>query len=123
MAYDICQWPASIQKGEIGKLPEDAEAAVLVMLRAMRLRGPWLEEYTIKPLSGRLHGLNQVNMKVNGEQIRVLFSVYGQCIVVYHAFKKTSPQIEQRGYGIALNRKNAAEQILAGGKNELPTIH
>lgn len=123
MAYDIRQWPASVRKSEIGKLPPDAEVAILVMLRAMRLRGAWLEEYTIKPLPGRLHGLNQVNMKVNGEQIRVLFSVYGQCIVVYRAFKKTSPQIEQRAYDIALNRKNAAEQILAGGKNELPTFH
>jgi phage-related protein len=123
MAYDIRQWPASIRKTAIGKLPGDAEAAVLVMLRAMRLRGPWLEEYTIKPLPRHLHGLNQVNMKVNGEQIRVLFSVYRWCIVVFHVFKKTSPAMEQRAYETALNRKKTAEQILAGGKNELPTVH
>lgn len=123
MAYDLRQWPASVQKHEIRKLPEEAETAVLVLLRAMRERGPWLEEYIVKPLPGHLHGLNQVSMKVSGEQIRVLFSVYGKRIVVFHVFKKTSPQIQQRGYETALNWKKTAEQLLAGGKNELPTVH
>jgi hypothetical protein len=62
-------------------------------------------------------------MKVNGEQIRVLFSVYAQCIVVFHVFKKTSPQIELRGYEVALQRKRTAEQILRGGADELTTLH
>src|SRR5712664_474375 len=98
MGYEIKQWPASVQKSEIGALPLDAESAVLAMLREMKIRGPMPEEYKIKPLRGHLHGLRQANLKVNKEQIRVLFSVDGSRIVVFHVFKKTSPQVETRGY-------------------------
>ncbi|SRR6266545_104990 len=123
MPYETRQWPPSVQKDEIATLPGAAEAAVLVMLREMRRRGPWLEEYKIKPLPKRLHGLNQVNMKISGEQIRVLFSVYGNCVAVFHVFKKTSSQIEQRGYDLALARKKTAEQIVKGGVDGLATIN
>ncbi|SRR5216684_913036 len=124
MPYNVHQWPASVQKQEIETLPNDAAEAVLVMLREMRRRGPRLEEYRIKPLPGRLHGLNQANLKINKEQIRVLFSVYESSIVVFHVFKKTSPQIERRGYDKALERKKTAEQLMeAGGVNNVPTLH
>jgi phage-related protein len=122
MGYAIKQWPASVGKSEIGALPTDAESAVLAMLREMRNRGPMPEEYNIKPLKGHLHGLKQANLKVNREQIRVLFSVYGTQIVVFHVFKKTSPQVETRGYEKALARKKHAE-LLVGAGNELPTHH
>jgi phage-related protein len=66
--------------------------------------------------------LRQANLKVNNEQIRVLFSVYGSAIVVVHVFKKTSPQIEKRGYDKALNRKRQAE-FMIGADDELPTLN
>ena len=66
-------------------------------------------------------GINQVNIKVNKEQIRILFSVYDKNIVVWRVFKKTSPQIEHRAYELALSRKKQAEQFKVSG-NELPTI-
>ena len=122
MAYEIRQWPAAVRR-EIGGLPGPAEAAVLVLLIAMRARGPRPEEYQVKPLKKNLRGLVQVNMKINREQIRVLFSVYGNCIVVFHVFKKTSPQVELRGYELALKRKKTAEQITKGGADELPTLN
>lgn len=121
MSYDIRQWPGSVFK-EIADLPVAAETAVLVMLREMRVSGPMPEEYNIKPLRGHLHGLKQVNLKINREQIRVLFSIYGQQIVVLHVFKKTSPQIETRGYEKALDRKAQLEDMMRRG-HELPTIH
>src|SRR4051812_22063102 len=108
MRYEIKQWPGSVQRSEIGALPSAAESAVLVMLKEMRRAGPMPEEYKIKPLKRHLHGLKQANLKVNNEHIRVLFSVYRSVIVVFHVFKKTSPQIEQRGYQKALDRKKQA---------------
>lgn len=48
--------------------------------------------------------------------------MYGNCIVVLHVFKKTSPQIEQRGYKKALDRKSAIEIVLKGG-GDVPTVH
>jgi phage-related protein len=92
------------------------------MLKEMRRSGPMPEEYNVKPLPRHLHGLRQVNLKVNNEQIRVLFSVYGSVIVVFHVFKKTSPQIEQRGYQKALDRKKQAEFMIGAG-DELPTLN
>ena len=123
MPYTIHCWPPTVQKDEIEGLPLEAQAAIAVMFREMRRRGARPEEYNIKPLAKRLRGLNQVNMKVNREQIRLLFSVYGTRIVVLHAFKKTSPQIEQRGYDKALARKKSAEQVMAGARDVIPTIH
>jgi phage-related protein len=122
MGYEIKEWPGSVGKSEIGALPPDAESAVLAMLREMKKRGPMPEEYKIKPLKRHLHGLKQANLKVNKEQIRVLFSVYGLQIVVFHVFKKTSPQVETRGYQKALERKKHAE-LLIGAGSELPTHH
>jgi phage-related protein len=122
MGYEIKQWPGSVEKSEIRALPLAAESALLVMLREMRKCGPMPEEYNVKPLKKHLHGLRQVNLKVNNEQIRVLFSVYGSIIVVFHVFKKTSPQIEKRGYEKALSRKKQAEFMIGSG-DELPTLN
>lgn len=123
MAYRIEQWPASVQKKEIEGLPPAARDSVLVMLREMRARGPILEEYKTKRLSDHLQGLTQVSMKINREQIRILYSVYGLQIVVFHVFKKTSPQVEQRGYKLALRRKKTAEAIIKDQSDALPTVH
>jgi phage-related protein len=122
MEYEIKQWPSSVERSEIRALPLEAESAVLVMLKEMAKRGPMPEEYGIKPLKKHLHGLRQANLKVNREQIRVLFSVYGSQIVVFHVFKKTSPQIETRGYQKALERKKQAERHMRDG-NDIPTLH
>jgi phage-related protein len=122
MSYEIKQWPGSVSKSEIGALPLAAESAVLLMLKEMAKRGPMPQEYGIKPLKNHLHGLKQANLKVNKEQIRVLFSVYGSQIVVFHVFKKTSPQVEKRGYQKALDRKKQAETLMGDG-NDIPTIH
>src|SRR5258707_11258737 len=122
MPYTIHQWPGSVQKDEIETLPLDASIAVLVMLRRMRVAGPFPEEYNVKALPRENHGLRQVNLRINGEQIRVLFSVYQTKIVVLHVFKKTSPQIEKRGYEKARDRKKTVETFLKGG-TDVPTIH
>src|SRR5688500_3359629 len=114
MSYVISQWPDSVQQKEIGGLSTDAAAAVMVMLRTMRKEGPWPRAYKIKPLKKRLHGINQVNLKINKEQIRVLYSVSSAQIVLLHVFHKTSAQLEQRGYDLALKRKKTAEAILKG---------
>lgn len=123
MRYTIRQWPGSVQKKEIQALPLDAETAVMVMLQEMMKRGPILDEYHTKRLSKNLHGLLQVNLKINREQIRVLYFVEGAQIVVVHVFKKTSPQVEQRGYALALERKKAAELILKDDEDGITTIH
>jgi phage-related protein len=123
MPYTISQWSDSVQRKEIEGLPLDASNAVLVMLRTMRRDGPKPSGYKIKPLAKRLHGLSQANLKVNKEQIRVLFSVYGQRIVVLHVFKKTSPQAEQRAYQLALDRKKTVENVLQESADGLTTIH
>lgn len=122
MPYELLQWPSSVQTGEIDSLPLDAANAIMVLLRLMRTDGPKPKGYKIKPLPGKWHGLDQVNMKINKEQIRMLFSVYARKIVVFSAFKKTSPQIEKRMYQRALDRKKTAEIMLRSG-DALPTIN
>src|SRR5438132_9811885 len=123
MPYTIHCWPPGVQRDEIEALPVGAQAAIAVMFREMRRRGPRPEEYRVKPLSRQLRGLNQVNLKINREQIRLLFSVYATRIVIFHVFRKTSPQVEQRGYDKALARKKSAESVMAGVQNVVPTIH
>lgn len=94
----------------------------MVMLRAMRSNGPMPEEYSVKPLRAHLHGIKQVNLKIKREQIRVLFMTAGQQIVVLHVFKKTSPQVETRGYEKALDRKAQVDEMMRSGY-EPPTFH
>ena len=121
MPYELKQWPSSIQN-EVEELPTEAKASVLVMLRGMSQRGPWLPEYKIKPLPRHLHGLNQVNLRNKKEQIRVLFFVSGNMVVIVRVFKKTSPQEEQQAYKLAAARMRTAKAILESG-NGLPTIN
>jgi mRNA-degrading endonuclease RelE of RelBE toxin-antitoxin system len=121
MAYEIRHWPASVQR-EIDGLGKGAVAFVLVMLRTMREKGPRPEVYGVKPLPGHLHGLNQVNFKIRREQFRILFSVYENRIVIFHAFKKTSRQSEKRAYEKTLKRKRDFE-LLPGGSSDNRTIH
>jgi len=123
MAFTIHQWPANIQRKEIEGLPSQAATAVLVMLRAMSTAGPQPEEYATKQLGKRLRGLIQANMRINKEQIRVLYAVFGNKIFVLHVFKKTSQQIEDRGYERAIGRKKTVEIMLAGGDDEFPAVN
>lgn len=100
----------------------NARTAVFVMLREMQREGPHPSTYSTKPLPRHLHGLTQANLKINREQIRVIYAVYGTRIVVLSVFKKTSPQVERREYETALARKKTVEALIQGGEI-VPTIH
>ncbi|MGQ0443938.1 MAG: type II toxin-antitoxin system RelE/ParE family toxin [Beijerinckiaceae bacterium] len=123
MPFTIQQWPGSVQRKEIEALPIDAQAAVMVMLRTMRDAGPYPVEYKVKLLSRHLRGLIQANLKINKEQIRVLYPRYSLRIVVFHVFKKTSPQAESRGYELATARRKTFEAMLASNPDDFPIIH
>jgi len=122
MPFTVHQWPASLQRKEIDALPMGARTAVLVMLRAMERDGPHPEAFQTKPLGRHLQGISQANLKIQKEQIRVLYTVYGTRIVLLSVFKKTSPQLEQREYDAALNRKKTVDSIIAS-HGDVPLVH
>lgn len=112
MAYDLKCWPDSVSRKEINDLPTGARAEVKVALRELQRFGPSPPARTVKNLGKAKDGLWQLNLKVNREQIRLLYFPWGgRIIVVLSVFKKTS-KLQQREYETAMQRKKEAERRL-----------
>jgi hypothetical protein len=103
----------------------DAKEAIDVALRDLAKYGPAPDGHAFKPLGEKKGNLWQINIRVLGRQIRILYSPYGDVIVIFRIHKKSSPQEQQREYELAMKRKREAERIVgtSAGYHGLPTFH
>jgi len=116
MPYELKYWPESIPKREIEALPTAARAELKAALLDLARFGPNPPARNVKNLGKANAGLWQLNLKVNKEQIRLLYFPWGgRIVVVVSAFKKTSKQLQEREYQTAMSRKKEAERRLSDG--------
>ncbi len=101
MAYDVLQWPGTIYPGEVDAECHEAREVIDVLLQAMGEHGPSPPGYRVKTLGKKLAGLWQIDLKVEQRQVRVLYSPYGQTVVLFRIHKKSSPQEQSRAYQLA----------------------
>ena len=76
MLYDVKRWPNSVYPGEVDAECPEAIAAIDVMILKLREQGPSPDGYQVKTLGAKMAGLWQINLRVEGRQIRVLYSPY-----------------------------------------------
>lgn len=101
-------------------MPTLARAEVKAALRELAEFGPNPPGRSVKTLGKGVGGLWQMSLKVQKEQVRLLYFPWGRKIIVLvSAFKKTSPQVQEREYQTAKDRRKEAERRLAqGGPND-----
>ena len=117
MPYELFCWPASVSRKEIESLPASARAGVKLALSELARFGPNPSVRSVKNLGKKNDGLWQLSLKVDREQIRLLYFPWrNRIIVLVSAFKKTSPQLQQREYEAAVARKKEAERRLRDGE-------
>lgn len=113
MAHRVLQWPSSVYPGEVRAECPEAEAIIDTLLLNLAAHGPSPDGYRVKVLGATKRGLWQINLKVEGRQIRVLYAPYGQTVVLFRIHKKGSPQEQSRAYDLAVNRKREYERLVA----------
>src|SRR6266508_3478514 len=113
MSHRLQQWPASVYPAEANEFPEAMEEIDLA-LRNLERYGPSPEGYQIKNLGKAKGYLWQMNIRVRGRQIRILYAPYSDVIIVFRIHKKSSPQEQQQAYHLAMKRKAEAERLLKG---------
>lgn len=128
MPYEVKCYPDAVGRKEIKNLPIEARAEVASAIRDLATYGPEPPARETKTLKGKhLKGLWQLSLKVNKEQIRLVYFVWGEAIiVVVSVFKKTSPQLQDREHATAAERKKTAERILRtaqDGNEQLATLN
>lgn len=124
MPYRLKCHPERVSTKEINGLAKDLKIEVKAALRDMQRFGPRPEGRDVKTLGKQIGQLWQMNLKVNREQIRILYFPNGTAeIVLVSVFTKTSPQEEDREYERAVRRRAEAEVILAEDPNGGTTIH
>lgn len=114
MTHKLRQWPASVYPKEANEFPTALEQIDVALLAFARY-GPAPEGHNIKPLGKTQCSLWQLNIKVPGHQIRLLYAPYGDVIVVFRIHKKSSPQEQRREYKLACKRKKEAESLMRDG--------
>lgn len=60
-----------------------------------------------------MHGLWQINLKVQKRQVRVLYAPDGNKIILFRIHKKASSAEQQRAYALAGKRKAEYDKIVA----------
>lgn len=118
MAYDVRQWPQTVYPDEVRKHCPEAEPVIDALIRRMQSHGPSPSPYAVKTLGKAVGGLWQVNLRVDGRQVRILYAPYGQMIVLFHIHKKSSKQEQNRAYKVATDRKKEYESIRSGKGSE-----
>jgi hypothetical protein len=110
MAHAVRYWPATVYPGEAKAECPEAMAVIDTLFWRMRSEGPKPIGYDVKPLGAKLSGLWQLNLKVKGRQVRILYAPFGQDIVLFRIHKKSSPQEQKRAYRLAGDRKRDYEK-------------
>jgi len=118
MTHDVRQWPPDrvYPREVVAECPE-AAVAIDSLLRQFRIQGPEPDGYTVKRLGLRVGGLWQINLKIKGRQVRVLYAPYGVSIVLFRIHRKSSPQEQGRAYDLAKDRKRDFERQMKGDGN------
>ncbi|NUQ36036.1 MAG: type II toxin-antitoxin system RelE/ParE family toxin [Planctomycetaceae bacterium] len=112
MTYHVKQYPpAKVVPEESNQFPE-AQVELDAAINEMRRQGPSPAGFNVKSLGAVLGGLYQLNLRVKGKQIRILYAPYGTEIILFHIHKKTSPQEQKAGYSVAMARKKEYERKL-----------
>ena len=114
MAYELKQWPADVYPDETEEFPE-AGADIDTALLELHRQGPSPLGYHVKSLGKTKNGLWQLNLKVQRNQIWILYAPYKDFIVVFKIHKKGSPREQQAAYQVATARKKAVENLLKRG--------
>jgi hypothetical protein len=109
MAHDVRQWPSSVYPGEVDDECPEAKPVIAVLIQNLSTEGPSPAAYQVKNLGRKMDGLWQINLRVEGRQVRVLFAPYGQLIVLFRIHKKSSPAEQTRAYELARKRKREYE--------------
>ena len=123
MSFVLQQWPQTVYPDEADELPS-AKMVIDVALKNLAQYGPKPEGYSVKNLGKKKGCLWQLNLKVEKQQIRILFAPYNKTIVVFKIHKKSSPQEQDRAYADAMKRKNYADQVMKkSGQAHDITIH
>lgn len=111
MNYEVLNWPETVYPGEVESECPEADAVLAVLILELERQGPSPLQYAVKTLGKKNSGLWQINLKVSGRQIRVLYAPYGQKIVLFRIHKKSSPQEQDRAYSLAAKRKREYESL------------
>ena len=124
MSYRVSCFPERVDAKEIDALETGLRREAKAAIRDLARSGPAPPGRTVKKLGKQLGYLWQMNLKVNREQLRILYFPHGQNeIVLVSVFTKGSPQEQQRAYETAVRRKADAETILAEDPSGTSTIH
>jgi hypothetical protein len=113
MVHDVRQWPSSVYPGEVDAECPEARQIIDALILNLSRHGPSPDGYGAKTLGKKLGGLWQINLKVEKRQVRVLYSPYGNKIVLFRIHKKSSPQEQRRAYDLAIRRKTEYEAAMA----------
>jgi hypothetical protein len=115
MKYNALEYPVGVVAEGEDECPE-AIALIAVLIGRLEAVGPSPEEYNVKNLGKKQDGLWQINMKIEGRQVRVLYAPYDRNIVLFCIHKKSSPQEQTRGYTTAKRRKAEYEKHLKAAR-------
>ena len=109
MAHEVVQWPNSVYPGEVDDECPEATPIIDALFLSLRSQGPSPDGYHVKTLGRKMGGLWQINLKVEGRQVRILYAPYGHRIVLFRIHKKGSSQEQTRAYRLAMTRKREYE--------------
>lgn len=112
--YSLKQYPPRVYEKEIDPVWR-AQAKLDVLFEQMKKEGPQPLGYKSKHHGQRLASIWQINLKVEGRQIRVLYAQYDKILVILHIHKKSSPQEQQAGYATAKARKQTLDVMIKEG--------
>lgn len=110
--YALKKWPDKVYPGEIDKVWA-ADVAIDVCLNEIKQHGPAPHGYSTKHLGKKMRYIWQLNMKIKGRQIRILYAQYDKIIVLLRIHKKSSPQEQQADYSLAISRKREVDAIMS----------
>jgi hypothetical protein len=109
MPYDLRQWPDTVHPGEVEAECPEAREAVDVLIREMQRAGPSPLGYAVKTLGKSKGHLWQINLRIEGKQVRILYAPYNQTIVLFRVHPKSSKGEQDRAYRLAMKRKSDYE--------------
>jgi len=109
--YVLKKWPNKVYPGEVDPT-WSAGPVIDVFLNEVRKHGPAPLGYNTKHHGKKMLYIWQLNLKIKGRQIRVLYGQYDNIIVFLHFHKKSSAQEQRAGYKIAVERKKEVGVIM-----------
>jgi len=121
MPYDLCQWPDGVYPGELGQF-QSPLADIDMALQTLKADGTRTEIYSVKNLGKLKEYLWQLNLRSDGQQIRILFAPYNKMIVVFLIHKKSSPEEQQRAYKLAMKRKRQLDNEMKSQTKEQSNV-